>query len=302
MRLIPKKPGVSLANQGGFTLIEMIVVMVITGILSGMIVLLIKGPVEGYVASARRSALTDIADTALSRLTRDLRMALPNSVRIAGTCDGTQNCYLEYLEMVAGGRYIDTGTSSCFSTASMVSGSAVSCLNIVGDFGAVSNVLANLAAASAVVSPASSIYSGVGIVTITASSVPDVSNPFAQLQFASSVFSPSPGNRFQIVKTPVTYVCSPIAGGAGGTLTRYWGYPIQTIQPTTAVVALSGSNHAFLATRVSNCSFHLGTLSLASGQSAVMVSIPVSVTDKGATEQVGETLELYGSARVSNQP
>jgi MSHA biogenesis protein MshO len=39
----------------GFTLIEMIMVIVITGILAGMVAVFIAKPVEGYADSVRRA-------------------------------------------------------------------------------------------------------------------------------------------------------------------------------------------------------------------------------------------------------
>jgi len=69
-------------NEGGFTLIEMVVVIVLTSIIAAVVAVFIKIPVQGYVDSARRAEMTDIADTALRRVGRDLRLALPNSVRI----------------------------------------------------------------------------------------------------------------------------------------------------------------------------------------------------------------------------
>jgi len=76
------------------TLIEMIVVIAITGILAAAVAVFIRRPVEGYIDAARRAELSDVADTALRRITRDLRTVLPNSIRI--TTAGGVN-YLEYL-------------------------------------------------------------------------------------------------------------------------------------------------------------------------------------------------------------
>ena len=89
----------------GFTLIELIVAMVITGILAAAAAIFLRVPIAGYFDVARRAALTDIADLAVRRFSRDVQTALPNSVRVAGACTGLTPCYLEYLEVRTGGRY-----------------------------------------------------------------------------------------------------------------------------------------------------------------------------------------------------
>ena len=77
-------------------------VIVITGILAGMVAVFIKAPVDGYVDSVRRAELTDAADTALRRISRDVRTALPNSFRLASV--GGSSC-VEFLPTLGGGRY-----------------------------------------------------------------------------------------------------------------------------------------------------------------------------------------------------
>ena len=47
----------------------------------------------------------------------------------------------------------------------------------------------------------------------------------------------SPSHRFQVITTPVTYACAPIANGVGGTLTRWQGYAIHPAQPAALPVA-----------------------------------------------------------------
>src|SRR6266481_6264889 len=48
----------------GFTLVEIIIVIVITGILGGIVAIFIKAPIQQYFDVSRRSDMTDIADTA----------------------------------------------------------------------------------------------------------------------------------------------------------------------------------------------------------------------------------------------
>jgi prepilin-type N-terminal cleavage/methylation domain-containing protein len=107
-------------SQQGFTLVEMIMVIVITGIIGGMVAVFLKAPIQQYMDVARRADMTDIADTALRRIGRDLRLALPNSVRVqtgvacpvtTANPGGTGTCsFLEFLPTSGGGRYrADTG-------------------------------------------------------------------------------------------------------------------------------------------------------------------------------------------------
>src|SRR5882762_9279670 len=75
-------PDRSLRSERGVTLIEMVIVISITAIIAGAVSVFISRPVEGYADAARRAEMSDIADTALRRMTRDVRTAVPNSIRI----------------------------------------------------------------------------------------------------------------------------------------------------------------------------------------------------------------------------
>src|SRR2546427_4793105 len=60
------------SRERGVTLIEMVIVISITAIIAGAVSVFISRPVEGYADAARRAEMSDIADTALRRMTRDL--------------------------------------------------------------------------------------------------------------------------------------------------------------------------------------------------------------------------------------
>lgn len=264
----------------GVTLIEMIMVIVITGIIGAAIALFIRQPVESYVDATRRAQLTDIADTALRRLTRDLRTALPNSVRVDAT-----GRYIEYLQTSGGGRYraelTDTGTGDVLDFTS-----ADAQFDVIGampDFSAAGTkyiVVYNLNSAPAV--SASNAYGSDNREAYASNNGTAITLAAAkQFPFAS------PGKRFHVVQHPVTYHCDL----ATGVLRRYWGYAIQlSPQPTPP----AGGSSALLASRVSGCSFAYSTSG--STQRTGVVSLTLQISDGG------ETIRVFQQVHVSNVP
>ncbi|MCP1728085.1 MSHA biogenesis protein MshO [Natronospira proteinivora] len=94
------RPSALRSVQAGFTLVELVIVIAITGIVAAVGGILITGTVDGYLDQTRRAELVDTADRALRRMSREIRPALPNSLR---TCAG-DSC-IEFLPTVAGARY-----------------------------------------------------------------------------------------------------------------------------------------------------------------------------------------------------
>ncbi len=93
-----------LLKQSGFSLLELILVIVLLGVLASGAGLLITRPIEAYNDQLRRQQLVDQGEMALRQIARDLRRALPNSVRVTPTGGGWA---LEMVNSVDGARYRD---------------------------------------------------------------------------------------------------------------------------------------------------------------------------------------------------
>jgi MSHA biogenesis protein MshO len=266
-------------RKRGFTLVEMIVVIVITGILAASVAIFMRRPVEAYVDVTRRAELTDIADTALRRITRDARTALPNSVRIATVGNVT---YLEYLQTSGGGRYRAAPDSDGLGDTVDFAAADTS-FDVIGTMPALaagnSIVIYNLSPSGTT----ANAYSGDNRGAYA-------SNTGNTITLSAAKLFPyqSPGNRFHVVEEAVTYACDPLPAGAGE-LRRYWNYGIVDPQPTPP-----GGSNALLASNITGCSFTY-TVSGASGRTGVLaLNLLVS--------QSGETVRLFQQAHVNNVP
>jgi len=260
--------------QQGFTMIEAIVVIVVMGIVLALSAMFIRQPIESYFDIARRAELTDIADTALRRMARDIHSAVPNSIRQSGN-------YLEFVPIKDAGRYrAEVGTGGedildfTFATDSSfaVLGPAVTVS--AGD----SIVIYNLGI------PGSDVYEGTSR-RAAVSGGSSVSYTVGATQFPFA----SPANRFQVVGGAVTYECAANAGNpANGYLRRYSGYAIQAAQPAPPAIS-----PAILASNVAACA-----MSYASGVQQRDGLVSISLTLKKQNESV----TLYHEVHVSNVP
>lgn len=289
-----------LQSQCGFTLVEMVVVIVISGIIAGMVAMFIRAPVQGYTDSARRAEMSDIADTALRRLGRDLRTAVPNSVRTPTPAGST---YIEFLPTRDGGRYrvSNVGAGACGAAGNELSFDAAdTCFEIVGvpmDFNAGDAVVVGSTQSDGSL-PYQAVGSATGVRRMIAAAGVGVAQQAVQITSAVPFPASSEldGHRFEIVpadQMAVTYAClAPGVDGNGdgtGTLTRYWGYGFNAVQAAPA--ALVGSS-AILADRVSACNFVYDT----SNQRNSLLAVTLTIT------RSGESVNLYQEIHVNNIP
>lgn len=95
-----------LGGQAGLTIIELIVVLVVSGIMATGVLTFIGRSVEGVTDSASRNQLATVGRIAIDRLAMELHNALPNSIR-ATTATGSGNQCIEYIPVRAATTYIN---------------------------------------------------------------------------------------------------------------------------------------------------------------------------------------------------
>ena len=296
-------------GASGVTLIELVIVMVLTGILGALMATFVA-PILQYREAARRAELTDIADTALRRMGRDLRNALPNSVRVTSAL-GVQ--YIELLLVRSGGRYrSDTGAIGGTACPAVDGADAVpdalridptgahadTCFKSLGsianfsdivpnnDYVVVYNLQPGTAGADAYAFPGTG--GNKSLITAVAAEAGQV-----RFTIQSNIFTnESPSQRFQVIEGPVTYACDP----TGQTLTRYSGYAISAAQPTPPA-----SGASLLVSGVTACTFAYDTNALGQAVGFGLASLALSVTSKDL-KGTSETVSLYQTVHVSNVP
>jgi MSHA biogenesis protein MshO len=91
-------------NQQGFTLVEMVTVVVILGILATSITSFLRFGTQSYTNAADREELISSARFAIERLNREVRNALPNSIRVTNTV--SKQC-LEFVPIAESVVYLD---------------------------------------------------------------------------------------------------------------------------------------------------------------------------------------------------
>lgn len=269
----------------GFSLVEMVVVIVVLGILSASAALFIENPVRAYFDAQRRTALSGAADTALRRIARELQGALPNSVRVA-----TQGStvWLEFVPVADSGRYrtaVAAGAEPAGIDPLDFNNAADTSFQVLGrpvSVPAASQlVIFNVGAGSM------DVYAGGNRRAVTSPAGNATSMAFTP---AGPWPAESPTNRFHLVTSPASFGCAPAADGSG-VITRYDGYAFMSAQPSSTA-QLAGARQNVLVDGVVNCSFELDAL-LANAN-----SVTISLVLGDATESV----RLFHQVHVPNTP
>jgi MSHA biogenesis protein MshO len=278
---------INTTRQRGFTLIEMVLVIIIGGIVAAMTVSILTLPINAYIDSSRRATLTDVAESALRRMQRDIRAALPNSIRVSD--DGRS---LELIHLIDGGRYraelaVDASGALIGNGGNILdftmNDTSFAVLGTLNNFASITNtdrvVIYPLA-----VTDASNAYTGFNTAVITNATSTSLSFTAQQFPLAS------PQQRFFVIDTPITYRCDITPGlPKNRVLIRYQGYALQSLQPEPP-----SASEAIQANYVSNCQFNYSS---GSSSRAGLVTIALSLTD-----DEGESVSLIHQVHVNNQP
>jgi len=274
-------------QAAGFTLVELVVVIVISAIVAVFMVLFLDTPIESYFAQTRRSDLADSAHRISDAVTVDARTALPNSMRVnaAGTA-------LELLATTGVARYYGPGDNPS-PGEQLTIGSPIPSFGTIDPFSTQAlPYSAKYVSVGNLGTPASNAYnSATGVMTPSGDSINVIVNPGTPPSQDENQVTFSPAMTFQhappsahnayLVSGPVSYVCNPNpANPTAGTLMRYSGYAI-----TAAQAVPPAGTGALIAHDVSACTISIvpAHAGYTYGQLAIL---RVTLSNSGETLQV----------------
>jgi len=266
-------------SQQGFTLVELVMVIVVLGILATGSIKFISHSAQGLVDTAERQALASSATIAVEKVLREVRRALPNSVHTF-TDDGNE-C-LELVPIQFSSEYISVPIASA--------GTSFNAITFVGAAGGETGYVA--------VYPTSkdSIYGATPVITRSISDDSATAGlmglPGANLQTITfdggeSYRFPtgSPRKRFFLVDQPISF-CDDSNG-------RLWRYQSYGFHPDSrSSIPTSGVNRILIADslQVNSLSFNILPPQL-QRNSVVRMSLVIARSGS-ATEQVDISQEV----------
>lgn len=256
-------------KERGFSLIELIMVIVILGALGVGITSFITRSVGGYIATGERQRMATAGLVAAEKITRELREALPNSIRTS-----LDKSCVEFIPIFAASTYIDLpveAAGSSFQAISAQRDSAISGRVAVYPISTAS--LYSPSASGSLTAATASMPTGTGAVTVSLSSAH---------QFPLH----SPARRFYIVGAPAAY-CQ-----AGGKIIRYSNYGFN---PGLGSLPPSGADMAMLINQVQAGSVQFDFSPMSLVRNAV-------VNFRFRLEQGSEQLVVEQEAAIRNLP
>jgi MSHA biogenesis protein MshO len=276
----------------GFTLVELIVVIVLIGIIGGVLVLQLLPAIRSYLLVGQRAALTNQADTALRKIVSEVRSAVPNSLRL-----GSSTC-MELVPTKDGGRYrmgphVDNDGAA---------GDFLDDTETRDRFDVLTDYVNAPAPGDAIVignQNTSDVYDPVNVGIVKESGAPaNAATGVSRITLDTSIRVPPgyDGGRFVVVpkdEKVVTYLCLDANTGTGaGKLYRLADAAFHH-NPTCPQQAPAGA--ALVADKVSHCAF-IYSPNQGATQESGFVQLQLTLSDKG------ESVPLTIGAHVDNVP
>ncbi|CAD5370279.1 MSHA biogenesis protein MshO [Rubrivivax sp. A210] len=273
--------------QAGFTLVEAVMVIAITGTLAVVVAQFIVRPVQAYLATSARAALVDQADLALRHIGRDLRVALPGSVRV--NAGGTA---LELIPTSGAARYATAGGGA------LQFGVLDTAFDLIGPPLTLSSaqelVFYNLGPAVVGADAYAANVSAGEQATSNRRTTTNTAGEASSITIASLAALPALAQawpyRVTAVEMPVSYRCDLGAG----LLSRHQYYGFLATQPDPPAAGTS----AVLASGVSGCRFSVDATLVAAHAALVTLRLALSTS----TSAGSETVSLYHAVHVDNLP
>lgn len=281
-------------RHAGFTIIELITVIVLLGALAVIGGLFIVQPFQAAGDMQRRAELVDEAQLIIERMSREIRAALPNSVRIDSAAGRTG---LEIVSTRTGGRYRRlpagggggdtlnrTQSSDTFDVLGGLPGigdvatgpAGIDCADGNGDCISIYNT----GQTNFNVYDGDNVAKIVNVVDNAGNDLIGYDNGGGMPAFRQH----SPQQRFFVIDDVVSFVCN----DATSRMQRHSGYGLDAAQDLTP-----GGTTALMGRDVTACSF---TYDQGSSSRAGLVTIDITI------ERDSETVRLLHQVHVMNAP
>jgi len=265
-------------SMRGFTLIELVIVIILLSILSISIAGILSSSVSSYMDSRDRNRHSQEAKLVIERMSREIREALPQSVRTR--INGSVHC-VEFTPIVNASSDIDLPASGPVTSFNAVA------YNLIATFSP------NQAIAIMPIN-AANFYAGGGTRGTVAAITPSGANQ-VQITLASptNFARRSPLRRFYLLSQPVSFCLD----DASGEVRRYTNYGFNAAQaaPPTGASELYGQNFA---ANGNVFTYQPGTL-----QNASLLQMNFVLQSRSRNLAAGEeSFEVFHEVHIRNVP
>ena len=244
----------------GFTLIELVVSIAVSGIVVVFASLFIKTPIDAYLSQSRHAELLDSLGAAWPQIERDIHTALPTSVRASRNGSVVA---LEMMTAVASAHYLSDPRTASFNAAGVINpppGQYYLSINNTTPYNSFATQM----------TPANRTLTFIPNVATNEVTI-GVSPLF---NFAS--LSPV-SHAYLVYSHPITYLCNETTG----TIQRYSEYtlaPAQTSRDTDAKLMAAGAVRTVVAGNMTSCNFQALAETATQGQ---VVAMRITATRNG---------------------